>query len=386
VTGVILICVALLSAGATYAANWLGLIPWRRTASLHWTERARRLYPARVAAASALFVIPADAALGVKLIWPEDGLYWMLVALAAWLGAMFAAIQFDREVFPEVSLRDNLHQAGVIWLLRIAHWFLLLGAIVIMPDDFGPLTWMLIFAVVSIHVVWVHGGFLWAGRKLGLVVRPSERLKGVVDAISAKMNVPVRRVWILRTSMSNAFALPQIRTLLFTTRFLETHPDDEVAAICAHELGHLTESKWVILVRSLRTMIFLPWLLLNPLKTSWGESAFLALMLLSLVPALMLRRFGLRMERRADTIAKTNEGNPGTYARALERICRTNMMPVVTSGRPKTHPHLYDRLLAAGVVPDYPRPLPAQKQSWQSILWLMLLGILLGLNLSGFFH
>src|SRR5260221_6045784 len=31
----------------TWLINWLSLIPYRRASAMHWTERARRLYPAR---------------------------------------------------------------------------------------------------------------------------------------------------------------------------------------------------------------------------------------------------------------------------------------------------------------------------------------------------
>ena len=40
------------------AANWVGLIRWRRAVAAHWTERARLLYPARVTAVLNMFLIP----------------------------------------------------------------------------------------------------------------------------------------------------------------------------------------------------------------------------------------------------------------------------------------------------------------------------------------
>ena len=55
-------------------------------------------------------------------------------------------------------------------------------------------------------------------------------------------------------------------------------------------------------------------------------------------------------------MAKTNEGDAGTYARALTRLYEDNLSPAVNAKKMATHPHLYDRLLAAGVTPDFPRP------------------------------
>jgi hypothetical protein len=61
------------------------------------------------------------------------------------------------------------------------------------------------------------------------------------------------------------------------------------------------------------------------------------------------------MEQRADATATRHQADPGQYARALEAIYRSSAIPAVLWGR-GTHPHLYDRLVAAGVEPDFPRP------------------------------
>jgi hypothetical protein len=59
-------------------------------------------------------------------------------------------------------------------------------------------------------------------------------------------------------------------------------------------------------------------------------------------------------------VAQTTEGDPGCYAKALERIYKENLMPAAVAQR-TTHPNLYDRMVQAGVTPDFPRPLPASK-------------------------
>jgi hypothetical protein len=69
-----------------------------------------------------------------------------------------------------------------------------------------------------------------------------------------------------------------------------------------------------------------------------------------------LIRLVRRMERRADAVAHHHDPAPGTYARALERVYAFNVMPAVIGARGAAHPDLYDRMLAAGVTPDYPRP------------------------------
>lgn len=68
--------------------NWLSLIPYRKTIGQHWTERARKLYPARLAAISGIWLVPVDVVLAQRLILTELSPHWLLGGFAAWLGAM----------------------------------------------------------------------------------------------------------------------------------------------------------------------------------------------------------------------------------------------------------------------------------------------------------
>jgi len=57
-----------------------------------------------------------------------------------------------------------------------------------------------------------------------------------------------------------------------------------------------------------------------------------------------------------DSAGSRHEADPGIYARALERVYERNLTPAnMTSSL--GHPPLYDRMISAGVEPDYPRPL-----------------------------
>src|SRR5262245_57240378 len=67
-------------------------------------------------------------------------------------------------------------------------------------------------------------------------------------------------------------------------------------------------------------------------------------------------RFSRRLEHRADRIARDAQPGEGAYARALARVHEVNLSPVVAPGKGSSHPHLYDRLMAVGAPPDYPRP------------------------------
>ncbi len=60
-------------------------------------------------------------------------------------------------------------------------------------------------------------------------------------------------------------------------------------------------------------------------------------------------------------MARSHEPAPGSYARALARLYEINRIPAVLPGRPRSHPHLHDRLVAAGAVPAEPRPQPPSR-------------------------
>ena len=102
----------------------------------------------------------------------------------------------------------------------------------------------------------------------------------------------------------------------------------------------------------------------------WAALALLALVL--------SQRMARRMEVRADSCAAENAADQATYARALERIYQINLIPAVMSGRRRIHPHLYDRMLAVGVTPDYPRPMPPRRftaATWIQLALLFLLAM-----------
>src|SRR5438105_11102212 len=87
------------------AVNWLALIPFRRSKGKHWTERARVLYPASVAARSKALTVPAIVALGQRLLLDDDVPHWLPSGLAAWLGVIAGTYFFVRESMPSATPR-----------------------------------------------------------------------------------------------------------------------------------------------------------------------------------------------------------------------------------------------------------------------------------------
>ncbi len=364
------------------ALNWLALVSWRRAAGQHWTERARRLYPARVGAALNLWLLPANGVLLARLVHSDASWLLALTAFTGWLGAMLGTWPFSREMFPWLTFRGWLHLAVVGWCLSFAGWFLLLGAAAVMPENFGWPVAGVATAVLLITFWLLFGGGRQLLRGCRLLAPPDERLQRIVATTAVRMGVSVRATGLLESVSSYAAALPITRELIFSRRLLELHPDDEIAAICAHELAHLSESKRVTAGRILASFAFTPWILFKPALHTWQ---FAGLAVLAFSWGLLLvfaQRLARRMEVRADQMATANQPEPGTYARALARLYEANQIPAVMSGSRRTHPHLYDRLIAAGVTPDYPRPKPPARLGWTTGLVMIIAGILLGLNFA----
>jgi hypothetical protein len=176
-----------------------------------------------------------------------------------------------------------------------------------------------------------------------------------VRALSERKKVKVAAVYELATHEVNAFAVPGRRLVIFTGGALATLDDAELEAVAAHELGHLTEARAVCWLRMLRSVLLFPLAAVRPLVNdlgSWpaagaGIAVFFALRALNVSSR--------QLESRADHVA-AGEG-AGDYARALEHLYEANLVPAVLQ-RPRTHPDLYDRLVAIGHTPRYPRPAP----------------------------
>jgi Zn-dependent protease with chaperone function len=374
--GFIIISAGVLGACVTFVTNWLALMPWRRNRGKHWSEQARLVYPVFVAARSNLWIVPSIFVLAVLLVWPDSSPLWLFTGIAAVIGAYVGTFPADREVFPRISYRDLLRQSVIGALMRFLIWFVFIGATVLMPHEFNALAWNIVGAVCSLWVIWARGGFIWVGRKLGLILPATERLQKIADGASAKMNIPFREVMLMRVPVAQAVAFPSGRQVMFTERLLEIAPDDEIAAICAHELAHLTESKVAQSSRSIAVLAYLPWILFNPLTHAFGRVAFFGLLFVTIGVPRIYQKISRKLESRADVMAKANEGDDGTYARALARLYADNLSPAVMAKDRASHPHLYDRMLAAGVTPDFPRPTAAASMAWHGHFLAGLAGLL----------
>lgn len=370
-------------------SNRIGMIPWKRAAEAHWTERARLLWPVRVTSTLNLFVLPVLLLNLHQIFSPETSAGVVPVALAGFLGALLGCYPSERRIFPGLGFRAWLHQVVVMWGIRAGYWGSLLAAGVLMPDHFGWETLAVAVGYLGIHLAFVFGITLKLLRWGGFLIPAGEPLRLLVEPLAAARGIQVRATWELKGPMAVAVALPFTRELLFSRTLLEACPPEGITTICAHELAHLSESRNVRMGRLLGSLALFPFIFVRPLFHQFVLMGPIAAAAASILISVFSTRLARRMEQRADQQAATNEPDDGVYARALETVYRVNLYPAVTPNDRQTHPHLYDRMLAAGVTPDYPRP---QKPSsltmagWISFGFLAISFVLRYLHETGLLH
>lgn len=356
----------------------LELIPWRRSAGEHWTERARRLYTARSAVVSHIWGLSALTGFAAYL---AHEIAPPAAVAAAFVGGIIASFPLDRAMCPGLrfaawareSLRPSLQAAALFGIIPFAAW--------VMPDSFNGRCLAIAAAVCAIKLALVFSGHRLYSLS-GMATPAGPRLRGIVAAASEKTGVAVRSTWELDRLYANALAWPTVGELGFTKRLLAVCPDDEVEAVCRHEIGHLTESRWAVLGRIAGAFIFVPWIFVRPVLNEGREWAFLLMFSATWLLWLARGRFFRTLEHRADQAARPSDADGAVYARALERLHETNLIPaVLRANRSRSHPDLYDRMIAAGVTPAYPRPQPPAS-SWTVWVMSVLVGAAVGITVA----
>ncbi|MBI4953051.1 MAG: M48 family metalloprotease [Myxococcales bacterium] len=294
------------------------------------------------------------------------GLFGGLVALVA-----FVAGGIGRRVEEPAGARSTV--AGVAVLrLRMAAWFAgplataaAVRALPVVGED-GAVRWGWVAAAVALGTVGIaYGGLVTALATRALVPATAEvrRLARAVAELEGTSLALVLRLPTRGTHFANAAAIPWARTMVVTDGIVELLSQEELAAVMAHEAGHLSEPPSVMLARlgAAVTMV-LALTTGTHVATAYGLDATLAAALgvaLALGLLLAVRRLARRMEERADARARATVG-AGPLALALLKLHAAARLPLVTGAR-RVHPDLYDRLRALGHDPG-PRPVPPARR------------------------
>ena len=356
----------------TALVNWVGLIPWRRAAEAHWTERARLLYPVRFTAALDIFMLPI-LLVEIGFLWaPRDFPMFLMMTIAGCCGALVGGYPMSREIYPQLDFRCWGHQVVAGWAMPFLIMAALITACCAMPPTVDGKMLLITGGYLAFHGLLQYGLVLKYLRLVRFLKPASPRLRQIVDEALLRISARVRHTWQLGGVLANAIAFPTTRELIFSDRLLEICTDAEISAVCAHELAHLTESKAVLAGRLFGSLTFFPLIFISPAVQYCGPIGLVLPYAGMFLILHFARRLSQRMEKRADQAALAEQSDEGVYAKALEKLYQANQTPAVNVNNRQTHPHLYDRMLAAGITPDYPRPARPKRMTWPG--WLIVAG------------
>lgn len=355
----------------------LALVSAWRGSDTHWTERARRLYPIRVATMINPLLFATIAALTMQLIRGDATNHWLPAALAAWLGAATSGYFVDRQIWPAVVFKTWVGQFALHWLLFRAGFLLMGAAFLMMPPRLGWQAWVITGALVILIVSLVMGLTVKILCWTHLIQPAPVQLADIASRAAQRAGAKLRKAWVFQGTFVNAFALLPMKDMLFAERLLHIMSPEELESICAHEAAHLTESKWTFCGRLMGVLALCPLILVVPVAQQFGIRGVLLLLATTAALVFFPRWLARRMEQRADAAAASHAVAPAVYARALEKLYEANLLPAVMPKRSRLpHPDLYDRMLAAGVTPAYERPRFPNRMSWTTFLLAFVLGLL----------
>jgi Zn-dependent protease with chaperone function len=292
--------------------------------------------------------------------WGLAGACVVVTSLFLSFGAVDASYRRSRQ-----SLGARLRSLLTISIVYQPGFLVLFAALV--ASSLAPLDgwiWAWVGGVGLAFLVANTGILYGLARPLGLSWPARREVVEAVERARAALPTKLRAIDELAWLMPNALALPLRRVVVFTKPAADGLSADALHAIALHELGHLHEGAFTRWFRVVRGLALLPYAVAIPLLESERSTALLVLF----AGALALGVSGIFASRSHEKDADAHAAHHSpAYARALETLYRLAGIPATLS-RATTHPSLYDRMVAAGATPDFPRPKPPR--GWLPLLVL----------------
>lgn len=363
-----LVLVALLAVAFFSGITLNGFAFWlsrgiRRDPTLHWSERARHAFPLQsYLAYSAVWLGVLHASFASyypRLMLPIPYYLFLGLVVMVLIGVIAGTILiWGRYIRKPDPFLQGLRNFGVVIILRGAFLIVYIVMSILLPSRMNE-TALLIMLAAVLAVLWMQlGGLTRIGRFLFLIYPADEELKNRVATVAERLGCRKPSVWMLHWSRANALALPFANAIWVTETLPRLLTPEELDGVIAHEMAHLCESFSTRCVRMIGSFLLFPLFTFRMWGSHSGWKGVVYAYAIFFLGLIILKKRSRRMEERADQFGKKAEEEPGIYARALEKLYQANLIPAVMRGKKTVHPHLYDRMLAAGITPDYPRPQP----------------------------
>jgi Zn-dependent protease with chaperone function len=340
-----------------------------------WTERARQATEVRVGLATLALIQPLLMAAACTLTSViERPVAVAMVATASFVGIDLVRHRVERLLNATGALGRWFLGRALLLLLNPTLLAIAVG--VLFVDRITRATIPSIAISITLLAVAGTGVMVDLLKVLGGLVAAPERLAQAVERASLTSPIRARAVYrVPDPYVANAYAMSTHGAVAFTDGALAVLDDQEVEAVAAHELAHLTNSR--VVDRLGAQARFLPLVFLRPL---WSEFQGLAVVPVLLIPFVLTR--WLHRRSRTEETRCDSAANPATLARALEKLHERNSWPAtVRGGRVGTHPDLWTRLATLGMTAGRPRPEPPGQMSVASAFIVGFVTLLLQLAL-----
>ncbi|MCA9647280.1 MAG: hypothetical protein KC492_41610, partial [Myxococcales bacterium] len=195
---------------------------------------------------------------------------------------------------------------------------------------------------------------LHVGRVFRLVAKAPPGMAEQLTAFARQRGIPLKRVLRVRSQAPNTDVRPSLGALLITDGLLEEFTEEEVIALAVREMGAMQATRRQWLGSLAFRLVLLPIALGIPVIQLWGMPGGLALVVLLYIALRIYSRVLLKELALGDSFS-ANHGHGPACARALEKLARVSGIPLVIQSKDPTA-NVYERMLALGYQPDYPRP------------------------------
>jgi Zn-dependent protease with chaperone function len=339
-----------------------------KLADAHWHKRAHLLWPGRVFSNYSALALPT-VFIGSLTAFRDTSpmvhplIFWFLCFFAA-VHASFAMRQ--RYQLPALRYCEYWRRWFCEVLILSTPYLITVVSIFVSEDHWTTTSTIQLVILLALFLAHAFGVSLFLTKKLGWA-KPG--LHPFVEPLAQAANIPAPPTFILQLLTANALAFPFSRQLGFGDRLVHELSDEEISAVCRHEIAHLTEPALVKISRLSFISFLLPLAMIGPIIGTFGLPVWLVLYLIAVVILAQFNKLSRKMEDRADSHGARTPNSDHEYACALERLYEMNLIPAVLKKRNLTHPDLYDRLARVGAPPSYPRPAPPQV--WRAMLMIL---------------
>lgn len=244
----------------------VGLVarPRRRTLDgAHWTERARTTYAwgtaMGTAAGMSTSMLAAFVAIRVESNVLSTPVLVTLTGVATLLGGLLAASLCDASRRRERGSPVRRTFGWIaLWLLIAPQMLVLVGLACFVDATGTPGNLAVAAAGVVLYALLAAGAGLELARVAGALEPAPPRLEAAIERAGARSGIRPRASFEIALPVTNAFAVPILRWVLFTRSCVELLDDGQLEALACHELAHLGEPVRVQVARVAGSLALLP--------------------------------------------------------------------------------------------------------------------------------